>query len=173
MKRLFVLFITIFLCFSLFSITVFAEETDDEKRARWILEREYHLASDDVKADFSYYIQCHLSEEDFEFLCRVVSKEAGPENEAGCEAVACCIFNRVDDSNFPDTVHEVLVQSGQFSTVINGECEAEVTDNVRQAVTDAYLNRSLPETVLYFRADCYFPWVKSYKEIDGNYFSYG
>ena len=145
-------------------------ETDSEEKQRWILESHYRQSTEEQKAQFPYYIQCGLSNEDFEFLCRVVSAESS-ENYDGNVAVACVIFNRVDNENFPDTVIDVLTESGQFSTVRQGECNTETTDETRKAVVEAYLNRPLPTNVLYFRADYYFNWGTPYAKIGGNCFS--
>jgi len=145
-------------------------ETDSEEKQRWILESHYRQSTEEQKTQFPYYIQCGLSNEDFEFLCRVVTAESS-DNYEGNVAVACVIFNRVDNENFPDTVIDVLTESGQFSTVRQGECHTETTDETRKAVVEAYLTRSLPTNVLYFRADYYFNWGTPYAKIGGNCFS--
>lgn len=145
-------------------------ETDSEEKQRWILESHYRQSTEEQKTQFPYYIQCGLSNEDFEFLCRVVTAESS-DNYAGNVAVACVIFNRVDNENFPDTVIDVLTELGQFSTVRQGECNTETTDETRKALVEAYLNRPLPTNVLYFRAYYYFNWGTPYAKIGGNYFT--
>lgn len=143
---------------------------NSETQFQWILESNYRQASEDAKKLFPDYIQCGLSENEFEFLCSVVSAEAG-DNVSGQYAVACVIFNRVDSPLFPDSITEVLTESGQFSTVRDNRCNGVVTEEICQVVLSAYFQRSLPKNVLYFRCDYYFDFGTPYQEIGGNYFT--
>ncbi|HZK71784.1 MAG TPA: cell wall hydrolase [Clostridia bacterium] len=116
--------------------------------------------------------QCNLSKEDFEFMARVVAAEAGTTHWDNQVAVASVIWNRVSSDHFPDTVEGVLTESGQFSTVNHGDCSTPTVDACRRAIVYAYLNRPLPEDVLFFRAFYYFSGLKHYAKVADNYFSY-
>ena len=62
------------------------------------------------------YSNISISDSEMEELKRIVAAEAQTQSMEGCEAVVEVIFNRVLDPRFPDTVHGVLSQKGQFAT---------------------------------------------------------
>ena len=57
-----------------------------------------------------------MTDEEVNELCRVMFLECRGESFEGKVAVAETIFNRVLSDNFPDTIHDVLSEPGQFST---------------------------------------------------------
>lgn len=116
---------------------------------------------------------CGISDSDFEFFARVVQAEdcGDPNDHDNRVAVAQVIWNRVDSENWPDSVYEVLTESGQFSTVKNGDCSAVADDDCRMAIIEAYLERPHPENMVYFRADFFFSSHIDYKKISDNCFS--
>ena len=116
---------------------------------------------------------CGISDSDFEFFARVVQAEdCGDENDYENQiAIAQVIWNRVDSPNFPDSVREVLTESGQFSTVKNGKCNAVADEHTRRAIIDAFLNSPYPSNMVYFRTNFFFKGHKQYKHISDNYFS--
>ena len=62
------------------------------------------------------YSSIAISDSEMEELKRIVAAEAQTQSMEGREAVVEVIFNRVLDPRFPDTVHGVLSQKGQFAT---------------------------------------------------------
>lgn len=58
--------------------------------------------------------------EDIKEVALVVHAEAGNQDLLGKILVASVIENRVNDSRFPNNVHDVIWQSGQFNVVRNG-----------------------------------------------------
>ena len=62
------------------------------------------------------YSSIVISDSEMEELKRIVAAEAQTQSMEGREAVVEVIFNRVLDPRFPDTVHGVLSQKGQFAT---------------------------------------------------------
>lgn len=62
------------------------------------------------------YSNISISDSEMEELKRIVAAEAQTQSMEGREAVVEVIFNRVLDPRFPDTVHGVLSQKGQFAT---------------------------------------------------------
>lgn len=60
------------------------------------------------------------SEEDIEWLARIIEAEAGNQSYLGKLAVGSVVINRKNDDQFPDTVKEVIFQKGQFTPVANG-----------------------------------------------------
>ena len=56
------------------------------------------------------------TEEEIDLMASIVYLEAGNQDMLGKQLVADVILNRVDSLDFPNTVHEVIYQKGQFST---------------------------------------------------------
>lgn len=55
-----------------------------------------------------------ISDEDADLLYRICYHEAGNQSDAGIQAVAEVVLNRVASSDFPNTVAGVLFSPGQF-----------------------------------------------------------
>ena len=94
------------------------------------------------------------------------------DSTEGRRYIALCILCRVMDSRFPDTITGVLTQSGQFSTVRNGQSVTNRTDLSDLAVIEA---------VTWINSGEEYPWVlffncrgynggTPYDRIGGNYF---
>ena len=57
-----------------------------------------------------------ISDEEYIELCQIVAAEAQTQSLEGQKAVVEVIFNRVLSPEWPNTVHGVLSQKGQFAT---------------------------------------------------------
>jgi spore germination cell wall hydrolase CwlJ-like protein len=77
------------------------------------------------------------SESELDLLARLVRAEAQTEPFEGKVAVARVVINRVDSSQFPDTIKEVIYQKGQFQPVSNGEINKPADDESIKAVEAA------------------------------------
>ena len=98
------------------------------------------------------------------------------DSTEGRRYIALCILCRVMDNRFPSTIREVLTQSGQFSTVRNGQSVTNRTDLSDQAVIEAVAWVNSGEEypwVLFFNCRNYFSGYEAYDCIGGNYFSVG
>lgn len=62
-----------------------------------------------------------LTEEEEKLMARVVYSEARGEPFKGQVAVAAVVFNRVESSQFPNTIREVIFQPWQFTAVHDGQ----------------------------------------------------
>lgn len=62
------------------------------------------------------YSKISVSDAEMEELKRIVAAEAQTQSMEGREAVVEVIFNRVLSAEYPNTVHGVLSQKGQFAT---------------------------------------------------------
>lgn len=60
---------------------------------------------------------------DMELVAQLVQAEAGNQDLKGKRLVADVVYNRVRSPKFPNTVEEVIFQSGQFSVTRNGAFE--------------------------------------------------
>ena len=98
-------------------------------------------AEENNMTDYAYtYVT--MKETEFDEFVRVMYLECRGEPFEGKVAVAETIYNRVLSEYFPDTVHDVLSQRGQFSTWHHiskvdsiMECnKAEVINEIREAI---------------------------------------
>lgn len=61
-----------------------------------------------------------LGSGELDLLAAIIHCEAGGESRTGKVAVGAVVLNRVNSSAFPDTVTEVVYQSGQFTPASSG-----------------------------------------------------
>jgi len=83
------------------------------------------------------------SSSDLNLLSRLVYGEARGESYQGQVAVAAVVLNRVNSSNFPNTVAGVIYQSGAFDAVSDGQINMTPNKTAISAAQDA-LNRLGP-----------------------------
>lgn len=88
---------------------------------------------------------------------RVAYFESHKSSEAGLRAVVCVILNRVESSRWPNNVHDVVYQDGQF-TVVDGRnfLSTTIPDNVIAYANDVLNNGNRGEiasNVVSFKAD--------------------
>ncbi len=131
---------------------------------------EWHLDTDAEKNPEPVW-RISLDTEELDLLERCVMAEGGGESYECQRAIACVIVNRVLDENYPDTVKEVIRQTGQFSTWPFSIKSAAASNEVKPAVREALTAAAIPENVVYFRAGCYHRWGSDYCRIDNTYFS--
>ena len=76
-----------------------------------------------------------LTLEEIELVARIVQLECGHDVREGKYATIETIFNRVFDPRYPNTVEDVLSQSGQFSTWKNRNiAKATPSDDTYESV---------------------------------------
>ena len=101
-----------------------------------------------------------ISDKDYEVLLRIVEAEAGGEDKTGKILVANVVLNRMESSQFPDTVEEVVFQNEggcyQFSPIENGRYESVcVSEETYEAVERALEGEDLSKGALYFVSEKY------------------
>lgn len=112
-------------------------------------------------------IKCEVDIDDFRLMCRIVMNEAGG-NSYKCQlAVAETIVNRVNSEYYPNNISDVVYQPHQYSHANNGE----VTDSVREAVTQALEESTFDNSMVFFRDWYYHGFAEPYMEIDDMCFS--
>ena len=91
-----------------------------------------------------------LSEEDKTLIAQLIYSEARGESKEGKQAVANVVFNRMNDSRFPDTVHGTIHQPRQFveSAILH---TYPVTDSALEAIESA-LNTDVTNGAFFFWA---------------------
>ena len=93
----------------------------------------------------------NFSEKDYDVLLRIVEAEAGICDEKGRILVANVIINRINSSEFPDTVTEVVYQKSQFSPVTDGRLDScTITDETIECVNRALAGEDYSQGALYF-----------------------
>ena len=93
---------------------------------------------------------------ELDLLAAIIQCEAGGESHTGKVAVGAVIMNRVRSGQFPNTITDVVYQSGQFSPVASGILSSVLSQGARsdcyQAAQEA-LNGSNPVGgALYFNS---------------------
>lgn len=91
------------------------------------------------------------SQKDYEVLKRIVEAEAGICDIKGRILVANVIINRVNSSEFPDNITDVVYQKSQFSPVYDGRLNTcKVTEETVEAVNRALAGEDYSQGALYF-----------------------
>lgn len=95
-----------------------------------------------------------LSIEEFRFMAQVVEAESDrSSSREGKRLIACVIINRAYQENgWPNSVTEVLTQSGQFAVVSCGRCSVTATDSSELAIVEAFdmvASGEVPENLLF------------------------
>lgn len=113
------------------------------------------------------------TKENIKLLAEVIYWEnwwTDPEKEAAW-LTGCVVLNRVNSEDWPNTIHDVLYQKGQYSTTkyfftkeLPQECYDMAVDLLKNGTGD------VPAGVV-FQAT--FSQGKLYKKINGEYFCYG
>lgn len=108
---------------------------------------------------------------EIELLARLVNAEAGDASEETQIAVASVILNRVNSDKFPDTISEVIYQSGQYTTVSGSRFNETPNESSMESAAYVYQNGSqIPSNVLYQSLEAQGSGV--WKQLEGNYFCY-
>lgn len=116
----------------------------------------------------TYYDAVSVSQDDVELLARLVYLEARNQPEVGQRAIVESVLNRILDERFPNTVHDVIYQKGQFSTsqYINSTTPTQEQYNIVNMV----LNETSPildENTIYFST---FPQTKNITAIINDHY---
>lgn len=88
-------------------------------------------------------------------IARVTMAEAEGESEYGQRLVIDSILNRVDSLYFPDTISEVVYQSGQFTCVNNGRLSHCVADDDILRLVEEEMAYRTNDAVVFFTAHKY------------------
>lgn len=143
-------------CISLTSNDIYLEHTNDNETD------EYEV--DNLELDI-------LTEYEIDLISRVVMAEAEGEPLDGKIYVIDTILNRVDSPYFPDTIHDVIYQAHQFSSMWNGRfdrCDSnnDLNDLIIKECTDRINN-----DIVFFTADEYGEYGSPSFSVANHYFS--
>ena len=95
-----------------------------------------------------------------ELLASIIYCEAGNQPYEGQVAVGSVVMNRINSSSYPDTMEEVIYQSGQFSPAMSGwldrvRANQGYTEVAMQAAEDALAGSNPIGDCLYFSVGGY------------------
>lgn len=111
------------------------------------------------------------TDEEIDLVALVTMAEAEGECELGKRLVIDTILNRVDHPDFPDTVHDVIYQPSQFTSMWNGRVDkCYVKEDIRALVIEEMTRRTDSEP-LYFRTGQYSVYGTPLYKIENHYFS--
>ena len=91
-----------------------------------------------------------IKDDEIEILARAVFAESRGEPFIGQVAVAAVILNRVESSNFPNSVRKVVFQKGQFSSVDDGQIYMKPNESAYRAAKKALDGKDPSKNALYF-----------------------
>lgn len=112
-----------------------------------------------------------LSQEEIELIALVTMAEAEAEPVEGQRLVIDTILNRVDSPYFPDTVHDVIYQPHQFTSMTNGRVDrCYVREDLVTLVREELDNRYNSE-VVFFRTTRYSDYGTPLFQVGDHYFS--
>lgn len=134
------------------------------------------VATPDEQWNADPYIKaavCGIEYDEFVLFSACVEAESDrSENMEGRVLIALTILNRVNSSEFPDTISGVIYQSGQFEVVSNGMIWSVGRTNISDmAIIEAVerIQSGNAPNVMYFNATGY-AYGTPYGYVDGNYF---
>lgn len=92
------------------------------------------------------------TKEEINLLENVAYLEAGNQGLLGMRLVVDVILNRVESAKFPNNIHDVIFQPGQFSTArkIDENANTLISENVRKAVSLEISGKRVDVDSLYF-----------------------
>lgn len=92
-----------------------------------------------------------ISYEDAQELMQIAWCEAGNQGIDGQKYVMSVVLNRVESEEFPNTIHEVIYQEGQFAT--GGMSNAKITPETHYALAEIEMGNVVPEIVAFERKE--------------------
>lgn len=115
-----------------------------------------------------------ITPEEYEELATLVHAEAGNQDEVGKRLVVDVVLNRVESDTFPDTIHEVINQKYQFSTMWDGAFErakGAVDESDYEAVQQE-VDKRIDARILFFTAGGYGEYGTHAYQHGAHYFCY-
>ncbi|HEY2419816.1 MAG TPA: spore cortex-lytic enzyme, partial [Neobacillus sp.] len=102
-----------------------------------------------------------FSQNDIRLMANAVHGESRGEPYIGQVAVAAVILNRVNSSNFPNTVSGVIFEPGAFTAVADGQIWLTPNESAKKAVIDAINGWDPTGAALYYfnPATATSPWI--------------
>ncbi len=97
-------------------------------------------AGQPLKVAIPDVIKDKKANEDMYLLARIIDVEAGYEPMKGQIAVGNVVLNRVKDSRFPDTIHDVIFAPHQFPPALDGKLDGLIPHKTAVEAAQRALN---------------------------------
>ena len=104
----------------------------------------------DVMPNVNAELNLNISRDDIILLARIINGEARGEDFKGKVAVGSVILNRIISNQFPDTIRGVILQKGQFSSLMDGQANYYPGEDELQAARAALLGYDPTLGSIYF-----------------------
>lgn len=136
---------------------VLAREKAEQERAQAKAKADMELAAAKNKEKINAQKEAvFATASELDILAALIQCEAGGEPYEGQVAVGAVVMNRVRCAGYPNTITEVIYQSGQFAPASKGKMESLILNNTtnascRQAAQEAINGRCNVGDALYFR----------------------
>lgn len=112
-----------------------------------------------------------ITMDDAVLIAKLVLAEAEGEPELGKRLVIDTVLNRLDSSDFPNTVYDVVYQPYHYDPAWDGRIDLfSELDDAFKLVVDEIHNRTNSE-VLYFRTDKFHEFGTPMEQVGNHYFS--
>ena len=111
-----------------------------------------------------------IDPKDKALLVQIVHAEAGNQDLLGRRLVVDVVLNRVEHSDFPNTISGVIYQPGQFQPVINGTINL-TPDEMDALAVEMELKQRTNNRLLYFRTKRYASYGEPAYKVGDHYFS--
>lgn len=112
-----------------------------------------------------------ITMDDAVLIAKLVLAEAEGEPEMGKRLVIDTVLNRVDSSDFPNTVYDVVYQPYHYDPAWDGRIDLfSELDDTFKLVVDEIQHRTNSE-VLYFRTDKFHEFGTPMEQVGNHYFS--
>lgn len=112
----------------------------------------------------------------YRMLAGLVQAEAGNQDEYGKRLVVDTVLNRVHDSQFPDTIVDVIYQPYQFSVVGNGQLQKyidgrlEIPEENYRIIAEELIDQA-DYDVIFFQSSGWSPYGQPAYKYGDHYFS--
>ena len=132
------------------------EKVEEERRKAKEAEKEaQQKAEEEAAREAAAQAAAQTAAEEKELLAALIFCEAGNQPYEGQVAVGAVVMNRVNSGQFPDTITDVIYQSGQFTPAMTGWLDSVLasdgyTDSAMQAAADALAGSNPIGDCLYF-----------------------
>ena len=132
-----------------------------------------------IKFDFSVVEEDHndrafslsLTENDIREIAQITMAEAENQDEYGKRLVIDTVLNRVNHPSFPNTVHGVIFQSGQFQPVTNGRYYNYWVSDENYKLVKEEVEKRTNYDVIFFQAYNYSPYGTPLFKVGDHYFN--
>ena len=110
----------------------------------------------EAEAQAAQQAAASVSQGDLDLMAAIIECEAGGEPYEGKIGVGAVVMNRVRSAQFPNSISEVIYQSGQFTPAASGKLASVLSRGARQdcydAARDVFAGANTVGACLYFHA---------------------